>query len=107
MICIEYRVGDHEHDLSILGHAGYSDAGNDIVCAGVSAIAYTLLGFLENHRDDIAYISAQPKSGDFRVRCKGTDKVDTAFDMAIIGLQQIAMKYPKHVTIDIHLAAGE
>ena len=107
MICIDYRVGDHEHDLTILGHAGYSVTGNDIVCAGVSAITYTLLGFLENHRDDIAYISAQDKSGDTRIICKGGEKVHTAFEMAIIGLQQIAMKYPKYVSIEIHLAAGE
>ena len=107
MINIDICVGNQAHAVTITGHAGYSDHGNDIVCAGVSAIAYTLLGFLENHRDDIAYISAQHKSGDIRILCKGGEKVEIAFEMANIGLQQIAKQYPKHVTIDIHLAAGE
>lgn len=106
MINIEFRVSDNEYDLSIQGHAGYSDSGNDIVCAGVSAIAYTLLGFLNRIEYDIEGTSAQVKSGDLRVQCKGGEKTAQAFDMAMIGLQQIAMKYPRHVTIHIHPAFG-
>ena len=103
MIVIDYRVGDRDHELTIKGHADYADNGNDIVCAGVSAIAFTLLGFLENHRDDIESIGAQRTSGDLHIECIGGDKVSLAFDMAIIGLQQIAMKYAKHVKVNIYL----
>ena len=107
MITIDFCVGDKAHALTITGHAGYSDHGNDIVCAGVSAIAFTLLGFLDNHSDDVGSISAQAKSGDFHISCDECgEKIATAFDMAMIGLQQIAMKYPKHVTIHIHPALG-
>ena len=106
MIQADFRVGDHDYDLTIQGHAGYSDAGNDIVCAGVSAIAYTLLGFLDNHSDDIESISAQVKSGDLCIRCSGGEKVRLAYDMAMIGIQQIAMKYPRHVQVTIHPAIG-
>lgn len=106
MINIDFRVGDHEYDLAIQGHAGYSDAGNDIVCAGVSAIAYTLLGFLDRISDDIESTSAQVKSGDLRVKCKGGEKTALAYDMAMIGLQQIAMKYPRHVKVNIYPAIG-
>lgn len=106
MIKADFRVGDHDYDLIIQGHAGYSDAGNDIVCAGVSAIAYTLLGFLDNHSDDIESISAQVKSGDLCIRCSGGEKVRLAYDMALIGIQQIAMKYPRHVQVTIYPAMG-
>ena len=102
MIRIDYRVGDRDHKLTIKGHAEYSDTGNDIVCAGVSAIAFTLIGFLENHRDDIESIGAQRQSGDLRIECVGGEKVALAFDMALIGLQQIAMKYAKHVQVNIY-----
>lgn len=102
MITIDFHVGENSYLLDIRGHAGYADHGNDIVCAGVSAIAFTLLGFLENHRDDTAYISAQPKSGDLKLRCRGGEKTALAFDMALIGFQQIAMKYPKHVQVNIY-----
>ena len=102
MIEVAYYGGDHTHKLMIAGHAGYSDHGNDIVCAGVSAITFTLLGFLENHKDDIESASAQTQSGYACIEGKGGETVALAFDMALIGLQQIAMKYPKHVTIHIH-----
>ena len=106
MIQIAYYSGEGTHKLIVKGHAGYSDHGNDIVCAGVSAITFTLLGFLENHWDDIESISAQVNSGDVCVRCEGNEKVAQAFEMTMIGLKQIAMKYPKHVTIDIDPAVG-
>lgn len=31
--------------FEISGHAGYADAGSDIICAAVSAIAYTAIGY--------------------------------------------------------------
>ena len=102
MIEVAYYGGGPSHKLIIKGHAGYSDHGNDIVCAGVSAITFTLLGFLDNHSDDIESISAQTQSGHAHISCKGGKTTELAFDMALIGLQQIAMKYPKHVSINIY-----
>lgn len=34
--------------LKISGHAGYDEMGQDIVCAGVSALTYTLINALES-----------------------------------------------------------
>ena len=34
--------------ITIKGHAGYADAGNDIVCAAVSALAQTLIRSIED-----------------------------------------------------------
>ena len=102
MIEVAYYGGDSTHKLIVEGHAEYSDHGDDIVCAGVSAITFTLLGFLNNHKDDIESISAQTKSGHAHISCKGGETIALAFDMALIGLQQIAMKYPKHVSINIY-----
>lgn len=107
MIEATFVLGERDYELSIQGHAGYSDNGNDIVCAGVSAIAFTLMGFLQNNKDDIGNISAQFLSGDLKVKCKsGGERIKTAFDMALIGLQQIAHKYPKHVKVTIDPATG-
>ena len=106
MIDIHLRVGDHAYELTIQGHAGYDAGGHDIVCAGVSAIAYTLLGFLKSIEYDIGSTSAQVNSGGLHLMCQGGEKVETAIDMAMIGLQQIAAKYPKHVSVTIHPAPG-
>lgn len=83
------------------GHAGYSTTGTDIVCAGVSAIYFALLGFLENS-EDAEIKSARTGSGDTDISCAGGAKTEAAVDMALIGLQQIAAKYPDNVQIDIY-----
>lgn len=97
MIEIRYSF-DGMHDLRITGHADHSDNGNDIVCAGVSAITYTLLGFLAN-------TDANPSTfvdrGDCIIMCYDTDPIHTAFEMALIGYMQIAKAYPDNVTVHI------
>ena len=42
-----WRKGGRHH-LHISGHAGYAAPGEDIVCAGISAIGYALMGYLRN-----------------------------------------------------------
>ena len=101
MIRVNYlREGD-THKLSVQGHAGWSQHGNDIVCAGVSAISFALLGYLHNAGCDIA--EAQADSGNLRVECSGDNLVAGAFDMAMIGYLQIAKKYPQ--CVDVYIAA--
>lgn len=107
MIDIHYAQSGDTHELQISGHAGYSRVGNDIVCAGVSAIAYTLLGFLENQQDDITAMCGPATSdGELYVSCCGGPHIALGFEMAIIGLSQIANKYPDHVKIHISAAGG-
>ena len=89
------------HYLSILGHAGYSTEGNDIVCAAVSTVSWTLLGFLLNAGDDIEEITHETEPGTVVVLCKGKERIDTAFEMAIIGYLQIEKQYPAYVAVNI------
>ena len=35
--------------FTVKGHAGYAEAGRDIVCAAVSAICYTAAGYFESN----------------------------------------------------------
>ena len=99
MIRVNYlREGD-THKLSVQGHAGWSQHGNDIVCAGVSAISFALMGYLHNAGSDIA--EAQADSGNLYVECSGD--VAGAFDMAMVGYLQIARKYPQ--CVDVYIAA--
>ena len=101
MIRVNYLRQGGNHKLSVQGHAGWSQHGNDIVCAGVSAISFALLGYLHHAGSDIA--EAQADSGNLRIECSGGEPVSTAFDMAMIGYLQIARKYPQYV--DVYMAA--
>lgn len=102
MIHIYYTGGDGRNELSVYGHANYGPCGKDIVCAGVSAIAYSLLGFLELCEDEIEDMTGPiVDNGKVYVGCNSTATIDTAFRMAVIGLEQIADAYPDHVEIQI------
>ena len=108
MIHIHYTKDDGWHELAIEGHANYSDCGRDIVCAGVSAIAYTLIGFLENKEEDVEDMGGSiVDSGEFYLSCKGSKVVDLAYEMAVVGLWQIANTYPDNVSISISAHGGD
>lgn len=99
MIVARYERDGDSHNLSVNGHAGYSTKGQDIVCAGVSAIVYALIGWLENNIS--TFTSVDESNGEVVISCEGDEKTATAFYMAAIGIEQIANTYPAHVSIDI------
>lgn len=101
MITAKYDRDGETHTLSVNGHAGYADKGSDIVCAGVSAIVYALIGWLENNSEDTTFVSVDDSNGEAVIACEGDDKVSVAFYMAAIGIENIANTYPAHVSIDI------
>lgn len=101
MTSVFYSRTEDGHELMISGHAGYDSEGRDIVCSAVSAIAYALLGFLENEANDASDYAYMTESGLLGVTAAASDRVDVAFDMALIGLMQIAKNYPDYVRVSI------
>ena len=101
MITARYIVEDNTHNLTVCGHAGYSEKGTDIVCAGVSAIVQALIGWIENNPEYAEYISIDDKQGEVLISCNGGEDVSAVFYMVAIGLEQIANTYPDYVQIDI------
>lgn len=99
MIKINYFQNGNSHRLTVDGHAGYSDRGNDIVCAAVSAISWTLIGYLMEEEAD--YTAAEAETGHLEVSCTG-EKAEDAFSMAVLGYQQIEKKYPQ--CVEVHMA---
>jgi uncharacterized protein YsxB (DUF464 family) len=97
MIKVYATYSGGEYNLSITGHAGYNP-GNDIVCAGASAISYTLLGMLDHL--GVEYDSIE-EPGDMRV-VLSSKRIDVrkAFQMAIIGLAQIAKAYSRYMSVE-------
>lgn len=100
MINITFSLNNDEYELSMNGHAGYSDFGNDIVCAAASSLAYALLGFLENC-DAVSDLDSIERSGEMEISCVGDKKiVKAAFNMAVIGFLQLEKAYPDHIRVD-------
>lgn len=98
MTSIRYEKAEGQLSLAIEGHAGYDQEGKDIVCAGISAIAYTLIGWLDHNGGHY-----EVESGYVYAASPRTKEMEIAFDVTALGLEQIAHKYPQYV--DYHRAA--
>ncbi len=90
---------DRSYLVMVTGHA----AGSPEACAGVSAIVYALAGYLENARRGglVKVKEMRLDSGDARLEWLGQPKTRAAFDMAVVGLAQIAEKYPEVVRVEV------
>ena len=100
MIRIAYETDGAGHELSIEGHAGYAEEGHDVVCAGVSALAQALLGWIYKYDQHIRQIDGPViHKGHLWVRCEGNKHIKSAFQMAMVGFEQIAGAYPAYVEV--------
>ena len=98
MIRIHYSRDGKTHQLHITGHAGYAPRGQDIVCAGISALSFALLGHL---RQTGTAAEAACRKGELTLRCPVGTQTDSAVSMALTGYQLIAKTYPQYVEVDI------
>lgn len=80
--------------VTVTGHAGYAEAGKDIVCAAVSALCWTLAATLHHAG---ALLEATEEDGRMEIRWAG--EVDEYLDMFSIGAEMIEQKYPDHVRV--------
>ena len=108
MIRVYYTRGEGKHELNINGHAGYAEYGRDIICAGVSAITFALLGWMEHNEEEITQLDElMVEDGQVFIACAGTNNLNTAFQVAIMGLIQIARAHPEYVSIEYSGTAGD
>lgn len=99
MIEIKARYEDGQYELRLEGHAEYNP-GNDIVCAGASAIVYALLGALCNLGEHVETMASETESGMAWVLTEGDEQVEAVFMMALVGLLQIESAHPQHVHVE-------
>ena len=94
---IARRDGDRCY-LSATGHA----TGSREVCAGVSAIFYALAGYLENAAMDrqleVSVLRLEP--GDAVIEFEADEQARAAWEMAALGLAQMAKSYPQYLVSD-------
>lgn len=94
MIAVNVRMDG----ITIEGHAGYAEAGKDIVCAGVTALVQGLIRSIEDLVSDKISYEISPGRVDIHygdLSEAGTLLVDSFF----IGVCQIASEFPDHVRI--------
>ena len=78
MIRVRVRCGPGGAELTAQGHAGYAPAGQDIVCAAVSSVLYTLAGLLDANGELEAFAQGEGSTRGARDKKRGARGGDTA-----------------------------
>ncbi len=95
------RNGEFTKFLS-MGHANFASHGEDIVCAGISALTQTCANALES----VAHVAPKVKVGEGILSVKLPDDchnhdAQVLFKALHQGLKDIQQSYPKHIRIII------
>ena len=103
MITIKVRKknGSYEEFIS-KGHAGYAEAGQDIVCAAVSALIINTVNSLEKFTDD--KFDVQEKDGFVSIHFRNdlSERVMLLMDSLLLGLTEIAGSYNnRYLTVKV------
>lgn len=105
MIRVVYRS---EHcGVSVEGHANSGDPGKDLVCAGVSALAYTLAGnvWTLEETGKVRDVYVKLESGAAEISCRPVRKYEAIVSCILrsvcIGFEMLARQYPQYISYEI------
>lgn len=87
--------------FSCLGHSGYADAGEDIVCAGISVLTINTINALERFTDEKFTVNMDEETGLITLRFNKPAGHDgkLLMDAMILGLQGIQNNYGSNYVI--------
>ena len=96
MIRVRVRCGPGGVELTAQGHAGYAPAGQDIVCAAVSSVLYTLAGLLDANGELEAFAQGE---GSTRIAARGERGTKSVARAAEI-LRGLAEQWPECLRVE-------
>lgn len=76
-----------------VGHAGYADAGFDIICASVSVLTVNTINSIETFTSDTFHVKQKDGYIECRFNDELSDKSVLLMDSMILGLQDIEQSY--------------
>lgn len=83
------------------GHAGYAEAGSDIVCAAVSALVTNAVNSIELLTANTLRVRTEEKSGRMTVKLgeAATPETQLLLQSLQIGLESIEKEHRKHIQV--------
>lgn len=105
----ETNANTRECTLSVEGHAGQAQIGQDIICASASILTYTAAQYAMGEKCFTHLVQSpdiRMESGDALIRLKLDNDAafaDTcrAFDVCLIGYRLLAENFPQYVELII------
>lgn len=92
------EVSVRKDGITIRGHAKYAPIGQDIVCAGVTALTQTLIKSVSDLTTDKIEYEISPGVADIKFG-NLSEKAKTLVDSFFIGVCMIADEFPENVRI--------
>ena len=92
------EVSVRQDGIKMSGHANYAVEGKDIVCAGATALAQTLVTSIENLTEDKIKYDISPGRVDIKYGDL-SEKSRTLVDSFFIGVCMLAVEFPDNVRI--------
>ena len=89
--------------FKLLGHAGYSEYGSDIVCSAVSVLVLNTINSIESFTKDSMRVRQDADEGLIEVHFKTDISSDTRLlmDAMVLGLKTIRNEYKKYILLKI------
>ena len=93
---IKTRTGEYK-GFNCIGHSGYAEAGEDIVCAAISVLVINTINSLDQLASQKIKLVTNEEEGliDCRFENDINDKSKLLLDSMILGLQEIKKQYGK------------
>lgn len=86
--------------IKVRGHAGYAPQGQDIVCAGVTALTQTLVESLETLTSNEIKYDMSPGRIDIEIMNPDED-AQLLTDSFLVGIEMIVDEFPEHIRVEI------
>ena len=93
--------------LTMTGHAGAAEPGQDLVCASASMLAYTLAANVANMADNgqVRQPIIENSEENTEISCNPRhnlkNTVTLVFDSICVGFELLAHDYPEYITYEI------
>lgn len=109
MVNAEIFYGSDGLTAALSGHAGFAPKGQDIVCAGISALALALTEALNIivTPSDVNEMNFKFNDGEFFVNISGIEDsglykaIRSIFLMFQLGLSKISESYPENISVNV------
>ena len=98
-----YQDEDSYIGFDCIGHAGYADSGQDIVCAGISALVINTINSIQHLTAAKSSVSTDETTGkiDFQLMTPNDSEAQLLLKSLDLGLQGIKEQYGKEfLTLD-------
>ncbi len=84
------------------GHAGYGDYGQDVVCAGTSALVLTIINSIDALTKDVVEASVEEETGEVHcdLKAPASKEAKLLLDALLLGCDSIRAEYGnEYITI--------